>query len=165
MALSMAELQYWESVVSICISIYNSKFTYLYMYIYICTERERERYIYMYIHIWSPPLRHAHRLKNTVNTNTNAVFFPNPILELFLQFENTSVKHNKSKNPKSKNPKIQRSKNLKIQKSKNPKIQKSKNLKSKNLKSKIKKSKNPKFLHLRNLAFFLDFWMFGFLDF
>ena len=67
---------------------------------------------YMCIHAWSPPLTTRTPLKNTVNTDTNAVF-PNQILELFLQFENTSVN--------TKNPKIQKSNIPKIQKSKNPK--------------------------------------------
>ena len=64
----------------ICIHIY----IYICIHIYIC--------IYIYIYIYGP-------LKNTVNTDTNAVFSESN-LELFLQLENTSVKHQKSKNPK-----------------------------------------------------------------
>ena len=68
---------------------------------------------YVYIYMVTPPTTRT-PLKSTVKTDTNAVFFfPNPILELFLQLEDTSAKHKKSKNPKA-----QKSKNLKIQKSK-----------------------------------------------
>ena len=53
---------------------------------YICV------YVFIYIYMWChPPATHT-PLKNTVNTDTNAVF-PNPILELFLQIGNTGVKH------------------------------------------------------------------------
>ena len=56
--------------------------------------------VYMYIYMVTPTTRTP--LKNTVNTDTNAVFFfPNPILELFLRIGNTSAKHKKSKNPKT----------------------------------------------------------------
>ena len=67
----------------------------IYIYIYIC------KYIYIYIYIYvcmvTPPTTTRTPLKNTVNTATNAVFFPNPILELFPQIGNTQ-----------KNPKIQK---------------------------------------------------------
>ena len=92
-------------------------------------HRHMYAYMYVYIYMGTPPTTGT-PLKNTVSIYTNAVlffFFPNPILELFLQIGNTSVKHKKSKNPKTrkpKTPKIQKSKNPKMQKSKKPKIHK-----------------------------------------
>ena len=88
-------------------------------------------HVYIYICMVTPPTTRT-PLKDTVNTDTNANFFPNPILELFLQIGNTSVKHKTPKNQKSKiqkiqkskNPKIQKSKDLNVQKSKHPKLQK-----------------------------------------
>ena len=53
----------------------------MYTYVYIYTY-----YIYIYICMVTPPTTRT-PLKNTVNTDTNAIF-PNPILELFLQIEN-----------------------------------------------------------------------------
>ena len=85
-------------------------------------------------------------LKSTVNTDTNAVFLPNPSLELFLQTGNTSVKH---KNPK-------------IQKPKNPKTQKPKNLKL--FTSTESCSKKKGFLEF-GIFRFLEFWILGFFGF
>ena len=60
-------------------------------------------YIQIHIHVYChPPPTTRTPFKHTVNTDTNAVFFSNPILELFLQIENTSVKHKNPKIPKSK---------------------------------------------------------------
>ena len=69
------------------------------------------------------------------------------------------------KDPKYRHPEIQHSKNQKIQKPKNPKIKKSKNPKIKKIKKNPKNPKIQNVLHLRNLAFFLDFWIFRFFGF
>ena len=92
------------------------------------------------------PLRHAHPLKNTVNTDTNAVFSESNFGAVSTDWKHKCKPQKIKKIPKSNNPKIQ--------KSENPKIQ--------------------HFSHLRNLAMFfgffgffgfLDFWIFGLLDF
>ena len=80
------------------------RYIYIYIYRYMI-------YIYIYMYMVIPPATRT-PLKNTVNTDTNAVSFPNPILELFLQIGNTSVKH---KNPKfQKRANIQKSKTFHI---------------------------------------------------
>ena len=61
----------------ICVYIYTHTYPYMYVYIYMVA-----------------PLRDAHPLKHC-KYRYKRRFFPNPILELFLQIENTSVKHKK----------------------------------------------------------------------
>ena len=110
-------------------------------------------YIYIYVYGHPPPTTRT-PLKDTVNTDTNAVSFS----ESNFGAVSTDWKH-----------KCKTQKKTKIQKPKNPKIPKIP-------KSKIQKTKNPRiqnFLHLRNLACVfglldfrsLDFWILGFLDF
>ena len=125
-------------------------------------------YICMYtciLYIYTvTPLRHAHPLK-TLSIPIQTPFVPNQILELFLQIENTSVKHKKNKKiQKSKNPKTQKPKNPQIP---NSKIQKSKNPQSKSPKTKMQDSVDVNSFGFLEFWFFrlLDFWIFGCLDF
>ena len=99
------------------------------------------QYRYIYIYVWSPPpTRHAHPLKNTVMTDTNAVCFR-------IQFWSCSTP---PKIPKSNNPK-------------NPTIQKSKTFYIHRILQFY-----FDFWILGFLDFWfgsLDFWIFGFIDF
>ena len=44
-------------------------------------------YVYIYIYIWSPPFTTRTPLKNTVNTDTNAVFFRIQFWSCFYRLE------------------------------------------------------------------------------
>ena len=59
-------------------------------------EHRRVHMFYIYIYMVTPPTTRT-PLKNHCKYRYKSRFLPNPILELFLQIGNTSVKH---KNPK-----------------------------------------------------------------
>ena len=81
-----------------CSYVYTCVYSrYIRTYIYIC--------ISLSLYIWSPPLRHANPLKNTVNTDTDAAFFR---IQFWISFYRSETQ---CKAPKSKKtPKIQKPK-------------------------------------------------------
>ena len=118
---------------------------YIYVYTYLCIYSYICKYIYIHVCIYIymvTPLRHAHPLE-TLKIPTQTPFFSES------NFGAVSTGW------------IHKCKPQKISKFENPKIQKSNIQKSQN--QKIKKSKT--FCIYGILHFFLDFWIFRFLDF